>query len=191
MDRCAPRGRRGARPYKQAHRSARRLLRNNRGPAAPILSPVLRSIYPRAGSRSLLPQEAGTRSFFRRQTPTCYSFRDVSLYTETISSPAQAPAAIHQLHNAAAYAGRRRRAFDPARCVINGVRSGSAASLPRLGRDPEIIASEAEIAEIACRIDEAGSIVIMCGAGCHGAAGELRALSDRLKAPLISRHALR
>ena len=25
----------------------------------------------------------------------------------------------------------------------------------------------------------------MCGAGCHGAAEELRALSDRLKAPLI------
>ena len=25
----------------------------------------------------------------------------------------------------------------------------------------------------------------MCGAGCHGAADELRALSDRLKAPLI------
>ena len=25
----------------------------------------------------------------------------------------------------------------------------------------------------------------MCGAGCHGAGEELRALSDRLKAPLI------
>ena len=25
----------------------------------------------------------------------------------------------------------------------------------------------------------------MCGAGCHGAADELRALSDRLKAPLV------
>ena len=47
------------------------------------------------------------------------------------------------------------------------------------------MASEADIAEIARRIDEAGSIVIMCGAGCHGAADELRALSDRLKAPLI------
>ena len=28
-------------------------------------------------------------------------------------------------------------------------------------------------------------MVIMCGAGCHGAADQLRALSDRLKAPLI------
>src|SRR5208282_1630856 len=33
--------------------------------------------------------------------------------------------------------------------------------------------------------DEAEGIVIMCGAGCHGGADELRALSDRLKAPLI------
>ena len=38
---------------------------------------------------------------------------------------------------------------------------------------------------MARRIDEADNIVIMCGAGCHGAAEELRALSDRLKAPLI------
>ena len=42
-----------------------------------------------------------------------------------------------------------------------------------------------DIAEIARRIDDADSVVIMCGAGCHGAADELRALSDRLKAPLI------
>jgi pyruvate dehydrogenase (quinone) len=35
------------------------------------------------------------------------------------------------------------------------------------------------------KIDQAKDIVIMCGSGCHGAAEELRALSDRLKAPLI------
>ena len=49
----------------------------------------------------------------------------------------------------------------------------------------EFAANEADIVEIARRIDEADSVVIMCGAGCHGAADELRALSDRLKAPLI------
>jgi thiamine pyrophosphate-dependent acetolactate synthase large subunit-like protein len=41
------------------------------------------------------------------------------------------------------------------------------------------------VAEIARLIDQAGSVVILCGNGCHGAAEELRALSDRLKAPLI------
>jgi len=32
--------------------------------------------------------------------------------------------------------------------------------------------------EIARRIDKAGNVVIMCGAGCRGAADVLRALSD-------------
>jgi len=49
----------------------------------------------------------------------------------------------------------------------------------------EFVASETDIAAIASRVDSAGSVVIMCGAGRHGAAAELRALSDRLKAPLI------
>src|SRR6202044_1061664 len=35
------------------------------------------------------------------------------------------------------------------------------------------------------RIDHAASVVIMCGAGCRNTADLLRALSDRLKAPLI------
>jgi len=49
----------------------------------------------------------------------------------------------------------------------------------------EITASEADITEVARRIDAAGSVVIMCGAGCRGVAGLLRELSDRLKAPLV------
>jgi pyruvate dehydrogenase (quinone) len=81
--------------------------------------------------------------------------------------------------------GTRRRAFDAARRCRQRKGGGSVTSLATLKPRPEIIAGEAEIAEIARRIDEAGSIVIMCGAGCHGAAEELRALSDRLKAPLI------
>ena len=69
---------------------------------------------------------------------------------------------------------------------VSGAKAeGSVASLATLKPRAEIIAGDAEIAEIARRIDDAGSIVIMCGAGCHGAADELRALSDRLKAPLI------
>jgi pyruvate dehydrogenase (quinone) len=50
---------------------------------------------------------------------------------------------------------------------------------------PEVIPNEQDIVDIANRIEVADSVVIMCGAGCHGAAEELRALSDRLKAPLI------
>jgi pyruvate dehydrogenase (quinone) len=120
----------------------------------------------------------------RQATDTNLLFRDVSLYTETISAPAQAPAVIHQAI-AAAYAGRGVAHLTLPQDVIGERAEGSVASLATLKPRPEIIASEADIAEIARRIDEAGSIVIMCGAGCHGAAEELRALSDRLKAPLI------
>src|ERR1700720_1069643 len=111
-------------------------------------------------------------------------FRDVSLYTETISPPAQAPAVIHQAI-AAAYAGRGVAHLTLPQDVIGASADGSVSSVATLKPPPEIIASEADIAEIARRVDQAGSIVIMCGAGCHGAAEELRALSDRLKAPLI------
>jgi pyruvate dehydrogenase (quinone) len=49
----------------------------------------------------------------------------------------------------------------------------------------EFPASADDIAKMAERIDRPGSVVIMCGAGCRGAADLLRALSDRLRAPLI------
>jgi pyruvate dehydrogenase (quinone) len=69
--------------------------------------------------------------------------------------------------------------------VLTARSEGSVASVATLKPRAEIVASETDIAEIARRIEEAGNIVIMCGAGCHGAAEELQALSDRLKAPLI------
>jgi pyruvate dehydrogenase (quinone) len=111
-------------------------------------------------------------------------FRDVSLYTETISSPAQAPAVIHQAI-AAAYAGRGVAHLTLPQDVLFARAEGSVSSLVTLKPRPEAIASEADITETARRIDQADRIVIMCGAGCHGAAEELRAFSDRLKAPLI------
>ena len=111
-------------------------------------------------------------------------FRDVSLYTETISTPAQAPGVIHQAI-AAAYAGRGVAHLTLPQDVISAKADGGVSSVVTLKPRPEIVASEGDIGEVARRVDEADSVVIMCGAGCHGAAGELRALSDRLKAPLI------
>src|SRR6202046_4270316 len=111
-------------------------------------------------------------------------FRDVSLYTETVSSPAQAPAVIHQAI-ATAYAGRGVAHLTLPVDVLTARTEGNVASVATLKPRPEIFASEADIAEMARRIDEAETIVIMCGAGGHGAAEELCALSDRLKAPLI------
>jgi pyruvate dehydrogenase (quinone) len=111
-------------------------------------------------------------------------FRDVSLYTETISSPAQAPAVFHQAI-AAAYAGRGVAHLTLPQDVIEAKAPGSVSSVATLKPRSALAASADDVADVARRIDEADSVVIMCGAGCHGAAEELRALSDRLKAPLI------
>src|ERR1700687_2689339 len=130
-----------------------------------------------------MPRQLQGLDYFQATDPDLL-FRDVALYTETISSPAQAPAVIHQAI-AAAYAGRGVAHLTLPVDVLTARTEGSVASVATLKPRPEIFASEADIAEMVRRIDEAGTIVIMCGAGCHGAAEELRALSDRLKAPLI------
>ena len=111
-------------------------------------------------------------------------FRDVALYTETVSSPEQAPSVIHQAI-AAAYAGRGVAHLTLPQDVIAAKAEGSVSSVATLKPRQEFAASDEEIAEIARLIDQAASVVIMCGAGCRGAADVLRALSDRLKAPLI------
>ncbi|MGO9418078.1 thiamine pyrophosphate-binding protein, partial [Roseiarcus sp.] len=131
-----------------------------------------------------MPRQLEGIDYFQATNPNML-FRDVSLYTETISSPAQAPAIIHQAI-AAANAGRGVAHLTAPVDVLTAKVEGSVSSVATLKPRPEIVASEEDIAEMARRIDEAGgSIVIMCGAGCRGAADELRALSDRLKAPLI------
>jgi pyruvate dehydrogenase (quinone) len=111
-------------------------------------------------------------------------FRDVSLYTETITSAAQAPAIIHQAISAA-YAGRGVAHLTLPLDVMKAKADGEVTSVATLRAPPEFAASAADISAVARRIDAVGSVTVMCGNGCHGAAEELRALSDRLKAPLI------
>jgi pyruvate dehydrogenase (quinone) len=130
-----------------------------------------------------MPRKMQGTDFFQTTNPDLL-FRDVSVYTETISSPDQAPAVIHQAI-AAAYACRGVAHLTLPQDVIAGKTDGGMSSIATLKPRPEVAASAEEVAEIARRIDAAESVVVMCGAGCHGAADELRALSDRLKAPLI------
>ena len=130
-----------------------------------------------------MPRKMHGTDYFQTTEPDLL-FRDVSLYTETISSPEEAPAVIHQAI-AAAYAGRGVAHLTLPQDVIGAKVDGRVSSVATLKPRSEFAASEADVADIARRLDQAGSVVIMCGAGCHGAAEELRALSDRLKAPLI------
>jgi pyruvate dehydrogenase (quinone) len=130
-----------------------------------------------------MPRKMRGTDFIQTTEPDLL-FRDVSLYTETVSSPSQAPAVIHQAI-AAAYAGRGVAHLTLPQDVIEAKADGAISSVATLKPRPEVIPNEQDIADIASRIDVADSVVIMCGAGCHGAAEELRALSDRVKAPLI------
>jgi pyruvate dehydrogenase (quinone) len=130
-----------------------------------------------------MPRKMQGTDFFQSTKPDLL-FRDVSVYTETISTPAQAPAVIHQAI-ATAYASRGVAHLTLPQDVIAAKADGGISSIATLKARPELAASAAEVAEIGRRIDAAESLVIMCGAGCQGAADDLRALSDRLKAPLI------
>src|SRR6516162_4469709 len=133
-------------------------------------------------SGDMVSKMRGTE-FFQATEPDLL-FRDVSLYTETNTSAAQAPALIHQAISAA-YAGRGVAHLTLPLDVMKAKADGGVSSVATLRPYPEFAASAEDIAMMARQIDAAANVVIMCGNGSHGAADELRALSDRLKAPLI------
>jgi pyruvate dehydrogenase (quinone) len=130
-----------------------------------------------------MPRKMQGIDYFQTTKPDLL-FRDVSLYTETITAPEQAPTVIHQAI-AAAYAGRGVAHLTLPQDVILARTDSGVASVETLQPRPEIAASAEDVGRIASRIDAARNVLVMCGAGCHGAAAELEALSDRLKAPLI------
>jgi pyruvate dehydrogenase (quinone) len=127
-----------------------------------------------------MPRKMHGIDYFQSTRPDLL-FRDVSLYTQTIMSPEQAPAVIHQAI-AAAYAGRGVAHLTLPQDVISGRTDGGVASVDTLQPRPEFAASAEDVARIASRINAGDSVLIMCGNGCHGATAELQALSDHPKA---------
>lgn len=130
-----------------------------------------------------MPRKMQGTDFIQTTRPDLL-FQDVSLYTETIAVPAQAPAVIHQAI-AAAYAGPGVAHLTLPQDLLALKAEGHVMSEATLKPRGEIIANPADVANAVRRIDAAGRVVILCGAGCRGSADMLRALSDRLKAPLI------
>jgi len=130
-----------------------------------------------------MPRKMKGTDFFQTTEPDLL-FRDVSLYTQTISSAAQAPGVVHQAI-AAAYAGPGVAHLTLPQDVLSAKAEGATSSVGTLKPRAEISPDNNDVTEMAQRIDNAGSVVIMCGAGCGGSAELLRALSDRLRAPLV------
>src|SRR6201981_2072888 len=75
-------------------------------------------------------------------------FRDVSLYTETISSPEQAPAVIHQAI-ATAYAGRGVAHLTLPQDVLTARADGGVTSVATLKPRSELAASATDVGDIA------------------------------------------
>ncbi|MDB5501576.1 MAG: pyruvate dehydrogenase [Tardiphaga sp.] len=121
--------------------------------------------------------------FFQTTEPDLL-FRDVALYTQTIATAAQAPGVVHAAI-AAAYAGPGVAHLTLPVDVLSSKAEGATASLATLIPRGEILPNDAAVQDAARRIDAAGSVVIMCGHGAVGTAELLRALSDKLKAPLV------
>ena len=89
-------------------------------------------------------------------TDTDLLFRDVSLYTETISSAAQAPAVIHQAISAA-YAGRGVAHLTIPIDVISAKADDSVASVATLRPLSEFPANRADVTTMARQIEAADS----------------------------------
>jgi pyruvate dehydrogenase (quinone) len=121
--------------------------------------------------------------FFQTTEPELL-FRDVALYTQTLTTAAQAPGVVHAAI-AAAYAGPGVAHLTLPVDVLSSKAAGPTASIATLIPRGEIVPNEAAVLEAARRIDEAKSVVFMCGHGALGTADLLRALSDKLKAPLV------
>ncbi len=121
--------------------------------------------------------------FFQTTEPDLL-FRDVSLYTQTVTTAAQAPRVFHEAI-AAAYAGPGVAHLTLPMDVLSLKSDIPTSSIATLIPRGEILPNEAAIDEAVRRIDAAKSVVIMCGHGALGTADLLRALSDKLKTPLV------
>ena len=135
MDRRPPRGRGGARGRGpgEAHRPAG-VCCGTTGPGSTHLVAGLyeasRDHAPVLALSGDMPRKLQGIDYFQTTDPDLL-FRDVSLYTETVSSPAQAPAVIHQAI-AAAYAGRGVAHLTLPVDVISAKAEGSVSSLATL-----------------------------------------------------------
>lgn len=111
-------------------------------------------------------------------------FNDVAVYSEIIASPDQAATVIHQAI-AQAYGERGVAHISIPPDVFAAKVAGPVPSIATLRPRPPVAPAPEDIAALATMIAEAQTVAVLCGFGCQGAASELSALSDRLKAPLV------
>lgn len=110
-------------------------------------------------------------------------FRDVSVYTQTITAPEQAAPVLRQAI-AEAYGKRGVAHLNIPADVIGEKMPEDVPSLPVLRPRPEVTPDPADIAALAAEINAAGKVAIFAGEGCRGAIDRVLVLADRIQAPV-------
>ena len=111
-------------------------------------------------------------------------FRDVAVYTQTITAPEQAAPVFRQAI-AEAYGKRGVAHLNLPPDVIGAKMPDTVASLPTLRPRPAVAPDPADIAAVAGAINVAESVAIFAGEGCRGAIASVLALAERLQAPVM------
>jgi pyruvate dehydrogenase (quinone)/pyruvate oxidase len=130
-----------------------------------------------------VPASKRGTDYLQEDTPDLL-FRDVAVYTQSVTSAEQAPAVFHQAI-AEAYGERGVAHLNIPPDVFGAKLSSKVPSIRTLRPRPEVAPSAHDISNAVQLIEQAKTIAVFCGAGCRGAEAELVRLSDRLKAPLM------
>lgn len=116
-------------------------------------------------------------------------FRECSVYCELVSDPSQMPFVLENAIRAAV--GERGVAVlvIPGDVALKAAgKRAPAAVAGLLPPKPVVRPAEADIAALADFLNGAARVTLFCGRGCAGAHGELMALAEALKSPIV--HAL-
>jgi pyruvate dehydrogenase (quinone) len=141
-----------------------------------------RSRVPVLAIASHIPSaQIGTQYF--QETHPDRLFVECSVYSEMISSAAQAPRVIRSaIHHAYGAPGVAVLTL-PGDVADLEVPAAGADTLTR-PRAPRVVPDEADVAALAAAIDEAAKVTILAGAGVRGAHDDVLALADAIAAPV-------
>jgi pyruvate dehydrogenase (quinone) len=130
-----------------------------------------------------VPAAQRGNDYLQENTPDLL-FRDVTVYTQTLTNADQA---AHVFHQAIAHAYGRRGVshLNIPPDVFEAKTDAKIGSLATLRASPETAADPTDAAEAAHLISQAKNIAIFAGAGCRSAIPQVLQLAERLRSPVM------
>jgi len=155
---------------------------------------LINGLFDAAGSRvpvlaiaAHIPRVEIGRSYFQETHPQ-ELFRECSVYCELVSVPEQMPGLLETAMRFAIERSGVAVLVIPGEVFLHDAEPRKAPAVIRPTK-PVIRPSEEELLAAAGVLNAAERVTILAGAGCEGAHGELIAVAEALKAPVV--HALR